>query len=139
MSRFTPGVQAIPRPVAVSCNGNDRACQYANSTYTSARFTANFSSVTLGCLASNPGSGTGSGSGTIRWSTGETSQVDLTIDETVLNVASVSGAVREGPFTDQRFTGKFTTSLAGGAFKCTIGAPVGGVTSADFTGSYTIE
>ncbi|MGH3239378.1 MAG: hypothetical protein ACRDNL_03305 [Spirillospora sp.] len=135
-SRFTPGVQAVPQPVAVTYVGDNRACQ--DPDYTSARFTANFRSVALSCLASDPGQGSGSGSGTIHWSTGESSQVDLTLESTALNTATVSGTVREGPFAGQRFSGKFTTDLVGGAFNCSFGAPTGGVTSADFTGSYTV-
>ncbi|WUH99611.1 hypothetical protein OHR68_40005 [Spirillospora sp. NBC_00431] len=137
-SRFTPGVQAVPQPVAVTYVGDNRACQDPNGELTSARFTANFRSVALNCVASNPGQGSGSGSGTIHWSNGESSQVDLTLESSTLNSASVSGTVREGPLAGQRFSGKFATDLAAGAFKCSFGAPAGGVTSADFTGSYTV-
>ncbi|MFI0480451.1 hypothetical protein [Actinomadura sp. 9N215] len=137
-SRFTPGVQAAPQPVAVTYVGDDRACQDPGGAFTSARITANFRNVTLSCLASYPGPVSGSGSGTVHWSNGEQSEVDLTLENSTLNSASVTGTVREGPFAGQRFTGKFATDLAAGAFKCSFGAPVGGVSSADFTGSYTV-
>ncbi|MFB8182158.1 hypothetical protein ACFC8N_40380 [Streptomyces sp. NPDC055966] len=65
------------------------------------------------------------------------SVVNLTIDRTVLNDATVSGYVTEGLFKGHGFSGTFSTSLFGGAGKCTIGAPFGGVKEAAFTGEYS--
>ncbi|WP_214415113.1 hypothetical protein [Sphaerisporangium fuscum] len=139
-TNFTPGVQLFPQSHQVSYRGDDRTCNdNSGMGIQSARITADFTGVELSCLASNFGAG--AGSGTIEWTINGAklkSRVDLTIDSSVLNKATVSGVVRSGPFEGQRFSGEFETNLLGGAGKCTFGAPFGGVKNAAFTGHYSI-
>ncbi|MBX7554204.1 hypothetical protein ABZX95_40335 [Streptomyces sp. NPDC004232] len=140
-THFSPGVQLWPRQQHVSYQGQDGQCNdNTEASIASARITADFDGVTLSCLS---GGGTGSGTGTIEWSTTDgyrlRSVVNLTIDRTVLNDATVSGYVTEGLFKGHGFSGTFSTSLFGGAGKCTIGAPFGGVKEAAFTGEYSID
>ncbi|MFD7281644.1 hypothetical protein ACFV80_32575 [Streptomyces sp. NPDC059862] len=46
--------------------------------------------------------------------------------------------MRSGRFAGQGFSGELTTALFGGAGKCTIEAPMGGVKEAAFTGQFSI-
>ncbi|HEX4813087.1 MAG TPA: hypothetical protein VFV66_10095 [Nonomuraea sp.] len=139
-TNFTPGVQAVPISQQISYRGDDRTCSdHTGFGIRSARITADLHNVELSCLAS--GGGSGSGSATIEWTTGggrQTSEIDITIDSSVLNSGKVSGVVRRGPFEGQRFSGQFDTNLLTGAFSCTFGAPLGGVKNATFNGHYTI-
>ncbi|BBB01444.1 hypothetical protein RVR_8864 [Actinacidiphila reveromycinica] len=52
---------------------------------------------------------------------------------------AISGTVTDGPFAGHAFASTFTTDLFGGAGKCTIRAPFGGVTEANFDGQFTIN
>ncbi|MFD7019869.1 hypothetical protein [Streptomyces sp. NPDC059928] len=140
-THFSPGVQLWPRPQHVSYQGQEGPCNdNSDIGIRSARITADFDGVTLSCLS---GGGTGSGTGTIEWTTLDgyrlRSVVNLTIDETVLNDATVTGYVTDGPLKGHGFSGTFNTNLFSGAGKCTIGAPFGGVKEADFTGEYSIN
>ncbi|MFF5860763.1 hypothetical protein ACFY8B_35095 [Streptomyces sp. NPDC012751] len=140
---FNPGVQLIPRPQHVSYEGQDGPCN-DNSGYSirSGKLTASFDGVSLSCLHSGS-SGTGRGTGTIDWTDryGNTGRsiVNAQIDSSTLNTGHVSGTVSEGLFEGHSFSGTFNTSLAGGAFRCTIGAPAGGLKDAAFTGDYSIN
>ncbi|MEU6999793.1 hypothetical protein [Nonomuraea sp. NPDC046570] len=140
ITSFTPGVQLFPQSHQVTYRGDEAICNdHTGLGVQSARLTADFSGVTLSCLASAFGQGTGSG--TIEWNIGGSrlqSRLDLNIDETFLNTAKVSGVIHEGPFEGRRFTGQIETSLLGGAGKCTFGLPFGGVKNANFTGHYSI-
>ena len=128
----------IAQAYHVTYRGDNRNCiDHSGSGITSARITATFDGVELSCVASNFGDGTGAA--TVEWNTGDTSKIDLNIDETVLNTAKVSGSVTEGPFQGQRFSGEFDTSLLKGAGKCTAGALFGGVQSAGFKGHFSIS
>jgi hypothetical protein len=138
---FSPGVQLFPIPQQVTYRGAEEECTDTSAVgIREAKITANFQNVILSCLAG--GIGTGTGSGSITWTLNNgakaTSWVELRIDRTVLNVASVSGHVRQGVFAGQSFSGDFSTDLLGGAGKCTLGAPFGGVKEAAFTGNFSI-
>lgn len=140
-THFAPGVQLFPLAQRVTYQGQDSSCEDNSGTgIVSASISAGFHGVIISCLGG--GFGTGSGSGTIEWTLedGETfsSQVDLEIDHTVLNTASVSGTVLDGAFQGETFGGTFTTKLFEGAGKCTAGAPFGGIKNADFTGQFSI-
>ncbi|QNT91873.1 hypothetical protein HEP81_01544 [Streptomyces griseofuscus] len=92
-THFTPGVQLWPRQQHVSYQGRDGRCNdNTDIGISSACITADFDGVTLGCLS---GGGTGSGTGTIEWTTVDgyrlRSTFNLTIDKTVLNDANVTG------------------------------------------------
>ncbi|SEG64247.1 hypothetical protein SAMN05444920_103659 [Nonomuraea solani] len=139
-THFSPGVQMFPQSEAVAYRGTERGCiDHSDMGITSARLSATFGDVDLSCVASDFGGGTGTA--TIEWTVNggkQTSTVDLTIDETMLNTAKVSGVVTKGVFEGQRFTGEFDTNLLGGAGKCTAGALFGGVKSAGFKGHFSI-
>lgn len=139
---FSPGVQVLPMPQHISYQGQEGQCADSSGLgIREAKITANFENVIVSCVAG--GMRTGNGSGTIEWTLDDgtklTSQVDLSIDRTALNTASVSGHVTQGRFQGQGFSGEFTTDLFGGAGKCTIGAPMGGVKDAAFNGRYSIN
>ncbi|NDZ81583.1 hypothetical protein G3I19_24235 [Streptomyces sp. SID10853] len=141
-THFSPGVQLFPLSQHVTYQGeNSRCADNSGLGVREARISAGFQGVIVSCVAG--GFGTGSGSGTIEWilddGTRLTSQVELRIDRTVLNTATVSGYVRQGRFEGQSFSGEFTTELFGGAGKCTVGAPFGGVRNAAFTGQFSIS
>lgn len=138
---FAPGVQFFPLAQRVTYQGNESSCEDNSGLgIASATISAGFQGVVISCLGG--GFGTGSGSGTIEWAldNGETlsSQIDLEIDHTVLNTATVSGHVLRGAFQGETFGGTFSTDLFGGAGKCTAGAPFGGVKNAAFTGQFNI-
>ncbi|GAA4917790.1 hypothetical protein HD597_005763 [Nonomuraea thailandensis] len=135
---FSPGVQAVPMNQQISYRGDSRTCaDHSGSGIRSARITADLHDIELGCVASS--GGTGSGSATIQWEPGgQSSEVDITVDSSVLATGQVSGTVTRGPFEGQRFTGEFETSLVRGAFDCSVGAFAGGVRRGNFTGRFTI-
>jgi hypothetical protein len=139
-THFTPGVQMFQQSQFVTYRGVSSSCvDHSDLGITSARITASFDDVDLSCVASR--FGTGTGVATIVWDANgarQTSHADITIDDTVLNTAKVSGVVTEGPFAGQRFTGKFNTSLLTGAGKCSSGALYGGVMNAEFKGAFSI-
>ncbi|MGN9837037.1 hypothetical protein ACTMTI_02825 [Nonomuraea sp. H19] len=139
-THFTPGVQMVAQSQIVTYQGDHRGCvDHSGMGITSARITASFNHVNLSCVASH--FGTGSGTATIDWTMNgrkQTSTAHITIDETVLNTARVSGIVTSGAFTGRQFTGEFDTSLLKGGGQCTVGALFGGVTSAGFNGHFSI-
>ena len=139
---FSPGVQLIPLAQHITYDGQDGLCNDNSGTdIHSARLSAGFEGVVLSCEAG--GFGTGTGSGTIEWTTTEGyvlhSTVELRFDHNVGNLVSISGTVTDGAFTGHTFSSSFTTDLFGGAGKCTIHAPFGGVTEASFDGQFTIN
>jgi hypothetical protein len=138
---FAPGVQLLPLPQRVTYQGEDSSCEDNSGLgVAGASISAGFHGVIISCIGG--GFGTGSGSGTIEWTLDNgdkaSSRVDLEIDHTVLNTASVSGHVLDGPFQGETFGGTFTTQLFDGAGKCTAGAPFGGIKNAAFTGQFSI-
>ncbi|MER6239698.1 hypothetical protein ABT185_27125 [Streptomyces clavifer] len=140
-TNFAPGVQVFPLAQRVTYQGQDSSCEDNSGVgVASATISAGFHGVIISCLGG--GFGTGIGSGTIEWTlrNGEkiSSQINLEIDNTVLNTASVSGHVLQGAFQGEAFGGTFTTELFNGASKCTAGAPFGGVKNAAFTGQFSI-
>ncbi|MBB5138952.1 hypothetical protein HNP84_008714 [Thermocatellispora tengchongensis] len=136
-SRFSPGVQLLPQSQQVTYLGDERSCNdHSGNGITGARITADFRDVRLSCVASQYVSG--SGTGTITWDNGETSSVEVSIDESLFHQASVSGVVRRGLFAGKRFTGQFSTDLLAGGVKCTAGVFFGGLRQAPFTGEFSI-
>lgn len=138
---FSPGVQLIPLPQQITYRGREEQCNDTSGYGVSAaKITANFQNVIASCLAG--GMRTGNGSGTIEWTLGNglkvRSQVQLTIDRTVLHTASASGYISQGPFAGQGFSAEITTDLVSGAAKCTLGALLGGIKEAPFTGHFSV-
>lgn len=142
LMHFSPGVQLFPLRQHITYDGQAGQCNDNSGLgIRTASLSESFQGVVLSCEGG--GFGTGSGSGTIDWTSADGfvrhSTVELRFDHNIGPLVSISGSVISGPFTGHTFSSTFTTNLFGGAGKCTIGAPFGGVTEADFDGQFTIN
>ncbi|MFI7697950.1 hypothetical protein [Nonomuraea sp. NPDC049480] len=139
-THFLPGVAMLQQSQHVTYQGVVSNCvDFGDLGIRRARISVTFEDVDLSCVARD--FGTGRGTATIQWHVNgakTTSEADITIDETEINTAEVSGFVTEGPFAGRPFTGEFDTNLLQATGKCTTGALFGGVKSADFNGHFSI-
>ncbi|MFI7616550.1 hypothetical protein ACIBP6_35525 [Nonomuraea terrae] len=140
-AHFLPGVQMSGQSQHVTYRGTQQDCiDHSALGITAVRFSAEFEDVDLACVDRDFGRGTGTA--TLQWRLGQakpTSTADVTIEDTTANRVTMWGVVREGAFEGRRFRGAFDTSLLGGAGRCEAGALFGGVRSAPFEGSFSID
>lgn len=139
---FSPGVELLPLPQHIMYDGQGGTCNDNSGVgIRAASLSAGFEGVVISCEAG--GFDTGSGSGTIQWVLADGSVVESTVDlefsHNIGNLVAISGTVTSGLFTHHTFSGSFTTDLFGGAGKCTLHAPFGGLTEATFDGQFSID
>lgn len=140
-AHFTPGIQIIPLPEQVTWREDGNCQDYSGNGIDQATLSTAFQNQVMSCVAS-PAS-TGTGSGIIEWTLGNeskiTSGVDLNLDRTFLNMAHITGVVRQGAFIGRQFAGDVRVDFFQGAGDCTAGIPSGGLTEASLTGNFTIN
>ncbi|ATL32257.1 hypothetical protein [Streptomyces formicae] len=143
---FSPGLLPIPAPrdTNVQYRGQDRSCTGVTpggSEIATARFNGSFNAP-MSCVVGG-GDVPTPGSGTIEWKTtnGKTlrSTLSITISGQMFNEATVDGSVTDGAYVGAQVHGKFRVDLFKEGVNCAAQSFFGGLKSAPFDGSFTIN